>query len=68
MISVVISSGLSTKEIGGMVTTMGRRGVVNSGRREGIIGRKKEYCGGSRKRHCGGKRSRRRHRGESRIS
>jgi hypothetical protein len=69
MISAVISSGLSTEETGGMVTTMGRRrGVVNGSRREGIIGRKKEHCGGSRKRHCGGKRRRRRHRGESRTS
>jgi hypothetical protein len=68
MISVVFSSGLSTEETGGMVTTMGRRGVVNGSRREGIIMMKKEHCGGSRKRRCGGKRRRSRHRGESRTS
>jgi hypothetical protein len=69
MISLVVSSGLSNEETGGMVTTMGRRGVLNGSRREGIIGRKKEHCGGSRERRCGGKRRwRRRHHGEIRTS
>jgi hypothetical protein len=41
MISAVIYSCLNTEETGGMVTTMGRYGVVNGSRKESSIGRKK---------------------------